>query len=226
MKKIKAVIFDMDGVISNTIPLHYIVNKRVADQLGIEYSHEWNMSMQGLSRTDTVKEIVAASGKNVTQEEFEELCDQKNKHYRNLLGGITESDAQPGIRPFIEQLSELGLPLVVASASRNAPFVLTQLKLKGYFKDIVDVTTLKRGKPDPEIFLKAADLAGVKSGECVAIEDGAPGLKAILQTDMYAVGVGDYDYLKEADAHFRSTEAMTVSALEKHLNQKGWTLYE
>ncbi|WP_062051435.1 HAD hydrolase-like protein [Bacillus sp. JCM 19034] len=152
MRKIKAVIFDMDGVISNTIPLHYIVNKRVAEQLGIEYSHEWNMNMQGLSRSDTVKEIVKASGKTLTELEFDVLCEQKNKHYRALLEDLTEEDAQPGIRSFIEQLNDLGLPLVVASASRNAPFVLSQLKLKHFFKAIVDVTTLERGKPDPEIF--------------------------------------------------------------------------
>ncbi|MBP3952734.1 beta-phosphoglucomutase [Bacillus suaedae] len=225
MKKINAVIFDMDGVISNTVPLHFEVNKKVADEVEIAYTTEWNQQLQGLSRRETVKQIVEKSGKQLTIEEFDQLCEKKNTYYRTLLESLTVSDAQPGMPSFIKSLYEMGMPMVVASASQNASFVLSQLDLLQYFKAVVDVTKLKKGKPDPEIFLKAASLAGVNSDECVAIEDGEPGLTGILQTDMYSVGIGQEEHLKRANAHFLSTQELTIPSLESKLNEKNMTLY-
>jgi beta-phosphoglucomutase len=224
MKQMKAIIFDMDGVISNTVHLHYIVNKKVADQLGIPYSQEWNQQLQGLSRRDTVQAIIKKSAVTLSEQEFDKLCERKNSHYKELIDTLTTDDAQPGIRSFIESLTKHEIPMVIASASRNARHVLTRLELVDYFKGIVDVTTLKRGKPDPEIFLKAAELVGVDPSACVAIEDGEAGLKGIMETAMFSVGVGAEPALIKADFYLPTTKELTVELLETALNKHQKTL--
>ncbi|WP_332692211.1 beta-phosphoglucomutase [Halalkalibacter lacteus] len=226
MKQMKAVIFDMDGVISNTVHLHYIVNKKVADQLGISYSQEWNQQLQGLSRRDTVQSITRQSAVTLSEQEFDQLCEQKNSHYKGLIDTLTVEDVQPGIRLFIEKLKKHEIPMVIASASRNARRVLTRLELVDYFKGIVDVTTLKRGKPDPEIFIKAAELVDVNPSACVAIEDGEAGLKGIMETEMFSVGVGAEPALTKADLYLPSTQELTVESLETALNKQQKTLFQ
>ncbi|WP_052144843.1 beta-phosphoglucomutase [Halalkalibacter okhensis] len=225
MKQIKAVIFDMDGVISNTVHLHYIVNKKVADRLGIAFNEEWNQKLQGLSRRATVQAIVEKSGVSLSDEEFESCCEIKNSHYIQLINELTEKDTQPGIRSFIKELKESGVTMVVASASQNASRVLTRLELLPYFAGVVDVTKLTRGKPDPEIFLKAAEMVHVSPTDCVAIEDGEAGLTGILQTEMFSVGVGSEPSLVRADLTLPSTEDLTIQVLEKALNRQDKTLY-
>ncbi|MFC0471641.1 beta-phosphoglucomutase [Halalkalibacter kiskunsagensis] len=225
MKQMKAVIFDMDGVISNTVHLHYIVNKKVADQLGIAFSQEWNQQLQGLSRRATVEAIVEKAAVALSDKEFDHLCELKNSHYKELINSLTTEDAQPGIRSFIEELKERGIPMVIASASRNANLVLTRLELVDHFHGIVDVTTLKQGKPDPEIFLKAAEIVDVYPSACVAIEDGEAGLKGIMETEMFSVGVGAEPALTKADYYIASTKELTVASLEKALNKHERTLY-
>ncbi|WP_332632506.1 beta-phosphoglucomutase [Halalkalibacter flavus] len=225
MKSIKAVIFDMDGVISNTVHLHYHVNKKVADRLGISFSEEWNQKLQGLSRRATVQAIVDKSGVNLSDDEFEQCCETKNSHYIELINQLTDKDAKPGIRSFIEDLRGIGMTMVVASASQNASRVLSRLQLLDYFSGVVDVTKLTRGKPDPEIFLKAAEMVDVSPSECVAIEDGEAGLTGILQTEMFSVGVGSEPSLIRADLTLSQTEELTVEVLEKALNKQEKTLF-
>ncbi|ARK32827.1 beta-phosphoglucomutase [Halalkalibacter krulwichiae] len=220
MKQIKVVIFDMDGVISNTVPLHFETNSRLAKQLGVDFTEEWNQSLQGLSRRKTVDAMIKRCGRTYKEQEIADICEEKNKHYQQLISKLTAEDAQPGIRAFIQQLANRNIPMVIASASQNAELVLTQLQLIDYFQDVVDVTKLKKGKPDPEIFLKAAELAGADPSECVAIEDGEPGLSAILQTEMFSVGVGHEPFLKQADLYLDSTLKLTVEALERALNER------
>ncbi len=221
----KAVIFDMDGVISNTVPLHYETNVRLANSLDVDFSHEWNQALQGLSRRKTVDAIIEKSSFTFTEEEIVEICAKKNTHYQALITQLTAEDAQPGIQRFIKDLAAQKIPMVVASASQNARLVLTQLELIDYFEGVVDVTKLKRGKPDPEIFLKAAEHINVYPSECVAIEDGEAGLSAILQTEMFSVGVGHEPFLKKADFYIDSTERLTIESLEVALNLHNKTLY-
>ncbi|MDT8861908.1 beta-phosphoglucomutase [Alkalihalobacillus sp. MEB130] len=225
MKQMKAVIFDMDGVISNTVPLHYEVNKEVANQFDVPFNRQWNQQLQGLSRRVTVQAIIDKAEVVLSEEEFERVCDKKNAHYIQLLQNMTPDDAQPGISAFIENVKKLGVTMVVASASQNASLVLSKLDLLSYFAGVVDVTTLKRGKPDPEIFLKAAEIAGVDPSECVAIEDGEAGLSAILQTEMFSVGVGREPSLVRADFTLSSTEYLTIGSLEEALQKQQKTLY-
>jgi beta-phosphoglucomutase len=221
----KAVIFDMDGVISNTVPIQYVTNTRLAKQVKVEFTEEWNQALQGLSRRKTVEAILERSAQSFTTEEIDLICEEKNKHYKELISKLTPEDSQPGIRDFIQELAECAVPMVVASASQNASFVLTKLELIDYFKGVVDVTTLKRGKPDPEIFLKAAELVGVEPSECVAIEDGEAGLSGILQTEMFSVGVGHEPFLKKADYYIDSTKKLTAASLETALNKQEKTLF-
>ncbi|WP_227936969.1 beta-phosphoglucomutase [Alkalihalobacillus deserti] len=224
-QQMKAVIFDMDGVISNTVPLHYETNLRVASSLDVDFSHDWNQALQGLSRRKTVGAIIERSSYTFTEEEIAEICEQKNKHYQEMISQLTAEDAQPGIRHFIKQLAERQIPMVVASASQNASLVLTRLELIDFFQGVVDVTKLKRGKPDPEIFLRAAEHIDVYPSACVAIEDGEAGLAAVLQTDMFSVGVGHEPFLSKANFYLDSTMKLTVESLEAALNKDNKTLY-
>ncbi|GAE37573.1 beta-phosphoglucomutase [Halalkalibacter akibai] len=224
MKQMKAVIFDMDGVISNTVPIQYETNLRLAKTLNISFSREWNQSLQGLSRRKTVEAMIEASSSTFTEDEVDEICNKKNYHYRELISQLTPRDAQPGIREFIQELANHKIPMVIASASQNASFVLSKLELLSFFQGVVDVTTLKRGKPDPEIFLKAADIVGVAPAECIALEDGEAGLTAILQTEMFSVGIGIEPFMKNADYYVESTSKLTLDGLEAVLNKHQRTI--
>ncbi|GAE26826.1 beta-phosphoglucomutase [Halalkalibacter wakoensis JCM 9140] len=224
MKQIKAVIFDMDGVISNTVHLHYIVNEKVANHVGVSFNEEWNQKLQGLSRRATVEAIVEKSGESVTEDELEQLCELKKDQYIELINELTSEDAQPGIRSFIEELKKRSVKMVVASASQNAVRVLARLNLLDYFDGVVDVTKLRRGKPDPEIFLKAAEMINVLPSQCVAIEDGEAGLTGILQTEMFSVGVGSETSLRRADLTLSTTKELTVFTLEEALNERDKTI--
>ncbi|WP_245308303.1 beta-phosphoglucomutase [Halalkalibacter urbisdiaboli] len=209
----KAVIFDMDGVISNTVPIQYEINRRIASKLGFMLNRQENQDLQGLSRRDTLEKLVEKSGKQLSHDEIDRLSDERNKEYLTVISTLTKADILPGMESFIEELYKRKIPMAVASASRNAPKVLHQLGLLERFDHVVDVSKLRRGKPDPEIFLTAAKALGVNDSQCVAIEDGEAGLTAILQTNMFSVGIGAHEAMKQADLYLKETAELTFETL-------------
>ncbi|MED3958154.1 beta-phosphoglucomutase [Priestia aryabhattai] len=217
MKKeeLQAIIFDLDGVIADTIHLYYRANKKVADQLNVSFSEELNQRLQGISRMRTVELIAAQGNVHLTVEQKEELAYEKNKHYQALIREITEDHLLPGIKMLLEDCKKQGIKMGIASSSSNANTVIDALGIRSFFDCIVDVRKIKKGKPDPEIFLTAADQLKVKPDACVAIEDGEAGIKAINQTDMVSIGVGKY--LREEDVNFRvySTTDLHVKTIKE-----------
>ena len=217
MKKeeLQAIIFDLDGVIADTIHLYYRANKKVADQLNVSFSEELNQQLQGISRMRTVELIAAQGNVHLTVEQKEEFAYEKNKHYQALIREMTEDHLLPGIKMFLEDGKKQGIKMGIASSSSNANTVIDALGIRSFFDCIVDVRKIKKGKPDPEIFLTAAHQLKVKPDACVAIEDGEAGIKAINQTDMVSIGVGKH--LREEDVNFRvySTADLHVKTIKE-----------
>ncbi|MGG0538239.1 beta-phosphoglucomutase [Priestia aryabhattai] len=217
MKKeeLQAIIFDLDGVIADTIHLYYRANKKVADQLNVSFSEELNQQLQGISRMRTVELIAAQGNVHLTVEQKEELAYEKNKHYQALIREMTEDHLLPGIKMLLEDCKKQGIKMGIASSSSNANTVIDALGICSFFDCIVDVRKIKKGKPDPEIFLTAAHQLKVKPDACVAIEDGEAGIKAINQTDMVSIGVGKH--LREEDVNFRvySTADLHVKTIKE-----------
>lgn len=212
-----AVIFDLDGVLADTVEYHYLATKRVADELDIPFDRALNQKMQGMSRTSLIEALVKNSDYSFTPEQKEELGNRKNEYYQQLIRRITREDILPGMTDFLEKLKQNDIKLAIASASSNAKTVLTHLKISHFFEHIVDIRDVQKMKPDPEIFLKAADALQVPYENCIAIEDSEAGIKAIKQTPMFSIGVGTHAAVKEADWHVDNTSEITYEKLTRNI---------
>ncbi|WP_110112691.1 beta-phosphoglucomutase [Bacillus sp. CGMCC 1.16541] len=217
----KAVIFDLDGVIADTVHLYYLANKRIADEVGVAFTKEWNQQLQGISRKETIEAFIRQSSQFYTEEEKVQLGEKKNAFYQESIQQLTPKDCLPGIRELLASLQKEGIKTAVASSSSNAQAVLHKLELSTLFDHVVDVKTIKYGKPHPEIFLTAAASLNVKPRDCVAIEDGEAGLQAIQQTDMFSIGVGAHEAMEHADWHVESTTELTLTHIQKKFAERG-----
>lgn len=224
-KELKAVIFDMDGVITDTMPFHYLANKKIADELNIPFDEKENEKFRGISRTDIIKTFVKKANLQLTPLEIKELSDRKNKYYKEHLKNIDDNFLLPGILDFIKELKESRLKLAIASSSTNARFILEKTGIINYFDFIVDASKLKKGKPNPEIFLTAADSLNVDYRDCIAIEDGKAGLVAIKHTPMYSIGIGEVEFMKYADWNVSSAKDLHLKELKKRFeNHKKYAI--
>lgn len=197
----KGFIFDLDGVITDTAKYHYLAWKDLASSIGIEIDLVFNEQLKGISRMDSLERILVHGGKEqaFTLAEKEAFAHQKNTHYVELLQALTPADLLPGVKAFLDEARKNAIPCAIASASKNAPFILDKLEVTDYFNVIVDPATLKKGKPDPEIFLKAAELLGISAKEAIGFEDAQAGLDGIKAANMFAVGVFSGEELHGAD---------------------------
>ncbi|MDP9750123.1 beta-phosphoglucomutase [Thermoanaerobacter pentosaceus] len=199
MARYRGVIFDLDGVITDTARYHYLAWKKLADELGIYFDEVINERLKGVSRLESLEIILEKSDKKYSQEEKEYYANKKNEYYKEMIKRITPQDLLPGVERFIKELKKRGIKTAIASVSKNAFTVLENLKIKDKFDYIVDANEIKHGKPDPEIFLNAAKHLGIPPERCIGIEDSAAGITAIKRAGMYAVGVGNPETVKEAD---------------------------
>ncbi|MCP8617867.1 beta-phosphoglucomutase [Salirhabdus salicampi] len=215
--RVKAVIFDLDGVITDTAEFHYVAWGNLASSLGISFDREFNENLKGISRMESLEKILKYGQKanEFTLEQKQELAYKKNEYYKQLIKQVTPAHILPGIKELIEELKRNNLKLAVASASKNATTILTSLGLLDYFDYIVDVEKIKNGKPDPEIFLNAAKHLDVPKENCIGVEDAAAGVEAIKAASMFAVGVGQREILSRADLVVNSTVELTYSKLIK-----------
>ncbi|WP_316572271.1 beta-phosphoglucomutase [Neobacillus sp. YIM B06451] len=214
-RKLQAVIFDMDGVIVDTYELYYIANKKLASMLELPFTRKDNDKFRGISRMDIVEALVNQSGKTIATSEKLALAEEKNRHYKELLNGLNEEAVMPGIKRLIDELREHNIKIAIASSSTNSETVLKKIGLFKKFDYIVDAAKLKKGKPDPEIFLKAADYLKVPAENCAAIEDGAAGVQAIKKTTMFSVGIGHTVIDEKPDWYVDSTSEITFQELVK-----------
>jgi beta-phosphoglucomutase len=220
-RRLAAVIFDLDGVIADTFELYYMANGKVAEALGLPFSRADNEAFRGIGRAEVVAELVRRSGKPIRAEQQAALAEMKNRHYQDLIQQLTPGDALPGIAEFLGELRVAGIRTGLASSSTNARTVLDRLGLLQAFDVLTDPGSVVRGKPDPAIFLRTAELLGVPCRNCAALEDGEAGLRAIQATPMFAVGVGGHPYMRTADWHVRTTAELHLNALQQHFYKGG-----
>ncbi|MBU9674065.1 beta-phosphoglucomutase [Planococcus sp. CP5-4] len=205
-KSPELVIYDLDGVITDTAEFHYLAWKNLAEQLGILIDRNFNEQLKGISRMDSLDRILelGSSAKPFSYEEKVELATRKNSYYLELIEEITPDHILPGIKNFLQENKEANIKIALGSASKNAPLILEKLGLSHYFDYVVDAGKVKKGKPDPETFTAAADALGVSYSNCIGIEDAAAGVEAVNRANMFSVGVGDRTHL--AHAHYLVNE--------------------
>jgi len=187
-----AVVFDLDGVICHTDKYHYLGWKSVADDLGIPFDETVNNRLRGVSRMESLEIILEKyEGEPLSDARKDEIATIKNVRYRVMLGDMSPADLDPSVRATLDDLRGRGLKLAIGSSSKNAKFILERIGLGGYFDEISDGTNISRSKPDPEVFLKAAQFLGVEPAKCVVIEDAVAGIEAGVAAGMYTVAIGD-----------------------------------
>ncbi|MEK4519590.1 beta-phosphoglucomutase [Paenibacillus sp. FSL H8-0122] len=212
--RLEAVIFDLDGVITDSAEAHYLAWQALADEQGIPFSREKNERLKGVSRMESLEIVLEGSGLAKLPEAGKlRLAEQKNDHYRQMIGRITPADLLPGIRELLDSLHERGISVGLASASLNAPLILERLGAARWFQAVADPAALRKGKPDPEIFLQAAERLGVPPGNCIGVEDAAAGVAAIRAAGMKAVGIGEAGQLGAADLVLPSTAELDAGKL-------------
>ncbi|MEI5990278.1 beta-phosphoglucomutase [Enterococcus termitis] len=211
----KGFVFDLDGVITDTAKFHYIAWKELAKHLGITIDETFNETLKGISRMDSLDKILAYGQRenDFTLTEKEALAQSKNDEYVKLLADLSETDLLPGVHAFLTQAKEHNIPCSIASASKNAPMILEKLGVLDFFGHIVDPETLKKGKPDPEIFIKAAESINIKPEDAIGFEDAQAGIEGIKAAGMYAVGISATETLKGADLQVTSMTELIVERL-------------
>lgn len=189
--KTKAIVFDLDGVITDTAVYHFEAWKMLCDRLGFSFTKDDNERLKGVSRIDSlgiILEINNASDR-FTDEEKEALCTEKNDNYVKLISKLTPADILPGISKFMSDAKNAGLKLAVASVSKNAHSVLTSLGIIDEFDYIADAKKITKSKPDPEIFSVCAEALGLHGSDCIGVEDSQAGIEAIHSAGMRSIGI-------------------------------------
>lgn len=187
----KAVIFDLDGVICFTDKYHYQAWKALADRLGIYFDEAINNRLRGVSRMESLDIILERSDKVYTQEEKDAFAAEKNGTYVELLGQMTPADLSDEVRKTLDALRAADYKLAIGSSSKNAKLILSRIGLGGYFDAVSDGTNITRSKPDPEVFLKAADMLGETSADCLVVEDAKAGIQAAFDGGFPSAGIGE-----------------------------------
>jgi beta-phosphoglucomutase len=199
MNSIKACIFDLDGVICDTAKYHFKAWRRLANELGIDFTEEENEKLKGVSRIESLNLILRWGGKESHDDEEKNiLANQKNEWYLEFVQKMTPEDALPGVKRFLDGLKAKGVKIGLGSASKNAVPILDLLNLTAYFDVIIDGTKTTLSKPDPQVFLMGAEALGLSPKECIVFEDAEKGVEAALRGDFYTVGVGKSDILDAA----------------------------
>lgn len=211
----KGALFDLDGVIADTAPLHFDAWKQIIfEHFKVNIPDTIEEKTKGVSREDSLRIILEFLNISISDCDFINLCEEKNKIYVESLEKLTPSYILPGIETFIQDLQNNGIKLALASSSKNGPFILKKLGLDSFFGAIANPEDITNGKPAPDIFLAAAKSIHCGAEECIAIEDSVAGVTAINSANMFSVAVGGTE-LSHANKLFSSTKKLTFSEVEK-----------
>lgn len=195
-----ACIFDLDGVIVDTTRYHFLAWKKLTDQLGILFTEEDNERLKGVSRMASLEIILEIGNRSLDEDRKLEYATLKNNWYIEYIKKMTPDEILPGCLQFIAELKKANIRIAIGSASKNTPMILEKVDIQGLFDAVADGNTIIKAKPDPEVFLKAAEMIGVKPGNCVVFEDAIAGVQAALNAGMLCIGIGSPQILTEA--HF------------------------
>ncbi|HML24311.1 MAG TPA: beta-phosphoglucomutase [Aggregatilinea sp.] len=226
---IKAVIFDLDGVITDTAEYHFLAWKRLADEEGIIFTRQDNEALRGVSRRESLRLLL--KGKPVTEPEAQQMMDRKNGYYVEMLGQITPDDLLPGVADLLDQLRAAGVPCAIASASRNAQTVCERLGILDRITVLTDSSTVARQKPAPDLFRSAAALLNYPPADCLVVEDAAAGIEAGLAAGMACLALGPADRFAEiaqrrgSFARRDDLKGVTLDEIQSiRAWEEGWTL--
>jgi len=198
MQKPQAIIFDLDGVLTDTSEYHYQAWKHLADDEGIPFTHEENDAhLRGVGRRDSLMYLL--KGRKVSEEQIQEMMDRKNRYYNALIEQMTPKEVVPGGVQLLKEIRQAGIKTAIASASKNCMTVLERLELVSYFDGIADGYCVVNGKPAPDIFVFAAGLVHVHTPDCLGVEDADAGIEAIKAAGMQALAIGPKERFHKAD---------------------------
>lgn len=210
--KYKGILFDLDGVICDTAKLHYLAWKRLANELGGDITLEFNETLKGVDRTESLRRILAHINITSTEQQFEEMMSQKNSWYVESLENLSHRDILPGIELFINELKNNNIKIAIASASKNAPLILDAIGLSEQVDSIANPEHVINNKPAPDIFLLAAKQLNLEPYECIGLEDSQAGIDALNHGEINSIAVGNT--LLNATRNISSTEQLTFELLE------------
>ena len=216
----KACIFDLDGVIVDTAKYHFLAWKKLADQLGVNFTYADNERLKGVSRMESLETILKSGNITLGEQEKEELSAKKNNWFVEYLDNMSANETLPGVVSFLDDLDNNRIWKAIGSASKNAVLALRKIGLEDRFDLIIDGTMVSRAKPDPEVFLKAATGLGLAPGQCLVFEDAHAGIQAAHNGKMKCVGVGNPDILGEADVVIDSFSNINWKTILKLLNTR------
>ncbi|MBR2339451.1 MAG: beta-phosphoglucomutase [Clostridia bacterium] len=188
---IKAVIFDLDGVIVTTDDCHYRAWKAMADDEGIYFDRKINDRLRGVSRMASLDIVLERAEREYSNEEKTALAKKKNDIYVSLIQQLTEADILSGVMENLDALKQGGIKIAIGSSSKNTPIILERIGLSTYFDAVSDGNNITKSKPDPEVFVKAADMLGIPYGECMIVEDADAGIEAGRAAGMTTLAVGN-----------------------------------
>jgi beta-phosphoglucomutase len=213
---IKAVLFDLDGVLVSTDQYHYQSWKKLSDEEGFDFfDQEFNHKFRGVARMECVEIITKASGKNYSPEQKQELADRKNRYFVESLLSVTQEVLLPGALSALHELRSRGIKTAVASNSRNAVTIIKQVKIEHLLDAIVDGHQIQNSKPDPEVFLLAAKNVGVSPNYCLVVEDAVAGIESAKRAGMKILGIGTKERLPNANIVVPNLSAISVDELLK-----------
>ncbi|MCC5853077.1 MAG: beta-phosphoglucomutase, partial [Alkalimonas sp.] len=192
---------------------HYRAWKALADELAVPFSEQDNEQLKGVDRLNSLRWIANKGGLVLSTAEEERLMAQKNAHYLALIQHMSPADLYPGVQPLFAAIKAKGWKIGLASASKNAAFVLDRLGIASDFDFVADANQVKNSKPDPEVFLLAASGLGVAPGRCIGVEDAVAGIEAINRAGMRAIGIGDENVLREALQVYPTIQAVKLADL-------------
>lgn len=206
---IKAFLFDLDGVLTDTSEFHFLAWKRLAEENGILFTRQDNEALRGVSRRESLELLL--KGRPVSEEQARSMMDLKNGYYLELVKKMTPADLLPGAKEILEELGNLKLKRVIVSASKNAPLVVERLQIAALIDGLVDGTSPARSKPAPDLFLLASNKYGVNPPDCLVVEDAAAGVEAAHAAGMRAVGLGPIERVGAAELVLPSLEGQRAS---------------
>ncbi len=213
-------IFDLDGVIVDTAKYHYLAWKKLANELGFDFTEEQNEAFKGVSRRRCLEILLEIGGIEVEEAQFERWLAEKNEDYLSYIAKMDESEILPDVPKVLNYLKERDFPMALGSASKNAIPILEKVKLLSYFDTVVDGTKVAKAKPDPEVFLIAANDIGVAPEDCVVFEDAVAGIEAANAAGMVSVGIGDSETLSHARYNFNDFTEIELNFIQQLANTK------
>jgi beta-phosphoglucomutase len=215
MTEITTLIFDLDGVLVDTAKYHYLAWRRLAAELGFDFSQQQNEALKGVSRMTSLDILLHAGGvrEKFTPAEKEAMAARKNGWYVGYISRMTSDEILPGVEHFLREAKRAGLKIALGSASRNAPLILERTGLGIFFDAVVDGSMIEAAKPDPQVFLTGARLTGSEPAQCVVFEDAEAGIEAATRAGMRSVGVGGSPTLAHATLRIDGFEGFTLKKM-------------